>query len=55
MYFFQDLEKLSKPLYNRLKNPKPWTEEHIKIVKLIKEKLRPFPVLVSLIHMLFNS
>ncbi|GJQ95985.1 enzymatic polyprotein [Tanacetum coccineum] len=40
------LGSICKPLYDRLKkNPKPWTEEHTKIVKTIKDKIKELPCL----------
>ncbi|GJY17968.1 putative transcription factor interactor and regulator CCHC(Zn) family protein [Tanacetum coccineum] len=40
------LGSICKPLYDRLKkNPKPWTEEHTKIVKNIKDRIKELPCL----------
>ncbi|GKD64800.1 enzymatic polyprotein, partial [Tanacetum coccineum] len=40
------LESLCKPLYDRLKkNPKPWIEDHTKVVKNIKNKIKELPCL----------
>ncbi|GJV54002.1 reverse transcriptase domain, zinc finger, CCHC-type, aspartic peptidase domain protein [Tanacetum coccineum] len=37
---------LCKPLYDRLKkNPKPWTEDHTKVVRNIKNKIKELPCL----------
>ncbi|GJT30285.1 reverse transcriptase domain, zinc finger, CCHC-type, aspartic peptidase domain protein [Tanacetum coccineum] len=41
-----DLGSLCKPLYDRLKkNPKPWTEDHTKVVRNIKNKIKELPCL----------
>ena len=44
--FIQDLSKLCAPLRQRLKkNPVPWNEEHIKIVKTVKSRVKTLPCL----------
>ena len=48
--FLQNIRPICKPLYERLKkNPKPWTEEHIKTVQKIKSLVKSIPCL-SLIN-----
>ena len=42
--FFPNLRKLCAPLYQRLrKNSVPWTEEHTKIVRQVKERVKSLP------------
>ena len=44
--FIQDLSQLCAPLRQRLKkNPVPWNEEHIKIVKTVKSRVKTLPCL----------
>lgn len=44
--FFKDLGIICKPLYDRLKkNPPPWDDNHTKIIKHIKEKIKYLPCL----------
>ena len=42
--FYPNLRTIIKPLYLRLRqNPKPWTQEHTKIVKFVKEQVKSLP------------
>ena len=44
--FIQDLSQLCAPLRQRLKkNPVPWNEDHTKIVKIVKSKVKTLPCL----------
>ena len=44
--FYPSLKTIIKPLFTRLiQNPKPWTQEHTKIVKLVKEQVKNLPYL----------
>jgi len=44
--FFPHLQQLCAPLYKRLrKNPVPWTDEHTKIVRQVKERVKSLPCL----------
>ena len=44
--FYPNLKTTIKPLFARLRqNPKPWTQEHTNIVKLVKEHVKSFPCL----------
>ena len=42
--FIQDLSQLCAPLRQRLKkNPVPWNEDHTKIVKIVKSRVKTLP------------
>lgn len=44
--FIKDLRIICEPLYSRLrKNPKPWTQEHTKVVQKIKQIIKNLPFL----------
>ncbi|KAL6333631.1 hypothetical protein AAG906_028816 [Vitis piasezkii] len=44
--FIQDLSQLCAPLRQRLKkNPVPWNEDHTKIVKIVKSRVKTLPCL----------
>ena len=44
--FYPNLRTTIKPLFARLrKTPKPWTQEHTNIVKLVKEQVKSLPCL----------
>ena len=44
--FYSNLRTTIKPLFARLRqNPKPWTQEHTNIVKLVKEQVKSLPCL----------
>ena len=44
--FLKDISQLCAPLRQRLKkNPIPWNEEHTKIVKTVKSKVKTLPCL----------
>ena len=44
--FYPNLTTTIKPLFARLiQNPKPWTQEHTNIAKLIKEQVKSLPCL----------
>ena len=44
--FYPNLKTTIKPLFARLRqNPKPWTQEHTNIVKLVKEHVKSLPCL----------
>ena len=44
--FFPNLRQICKPLYDRLqKNPCSWTDEHTRVVRLLKTKVKTLPCL----------
>ena len=48
--FFPKLRQLCKPLFQRLrKDPPAWTNEHTKVVRIIKEKVKSLPC-ISIPH-----
>ena len=44
--YYKNLKPITKPLYDRLKkNPPPWTNQHTKIIKIIKIQIKTLPYL----------
>ncbi|XP_060192569.1 uncharacterized protein LOC132622066 [Lycium barbarum] len=43
--FYKDLAKNTAILYDRLKNPKPWTDDHTQAIRRIKGKVHNLPCL----------
>ena len=44
--FIQDLSQICAPLRQRLKkNPIPWNEDHTKIIKIVKSRVKTLPCL----------
>ncbi|WJZ89861.1 hypothetical protein VitviT2T_009049 [Vitis vinifera] len=53
--FIQDLSQLCAPLRQRLKkNPVPWNEDHTKIVKIVKSRVKTLPCLALADHKAFK-
>ena len=53
--FIQDLSQLCAPLRQRLKkNPIPWNEDHTKIVKIVKSRVKTLPCLALADHKVFK-
>ncbi|RVW18649.1 Enzymatic polyprotein [Vitis vinifera] len=53
--FIQDLSQLCAPLRQRLKkNPVPWNEDHTKIVKIVKSRVKSLPCLTLADHKAFK-
>ena len=53
--FIQDLSQLCAPLRQRLKkNPVPWNEDHTKIVKIVKSRVKTLPCLALAVHKAFK-